>query len=307
MKQFDIIVTNEYKGLRIDRFLCEKIDDISRSYIQKLLDEALITVDNKNVSKNHKLSPGEHVHLEIPEAKPLEVKAENIPLNIMYEDSDLIIVNKPQDMVVHPAPGHLNNTLVNALLNHCKDSLSGINGVLRPGIVHRIDKDTSGLLIVAKNDTSHQILCEQIKSHSFKREYEAIVCGNITENSGRIKNFIGRHKINRKKMSVVTIGGKLAITHFEVIKNYNGYSHVRLKLETGRTHQIRIHMNYIGHSVLADPIYGKNQKNNFPFLIGQCLHARTLGFNHPTTNQYMEFTSDLPPYFKRVLDILEHK
>ena len=305
MEEYYILVTKEDEGKRIDKFLCEKIKDVSRSYIQKLLNENLITVDNVPIHKNYRLSKSEHIIVKLPDAKPLEVLPENIPLDILYEDNDLIIINKPQNMVVHPAPGHKTSTLVNALLNHCQKSLSGINGVLRPGIVHRIDKDTSGVLIIAKNDNSHKHLADQIKIHSFKREYECIVYGNISEKSGCIKTLMGRHKINRKKMAVVPIGGKPAITYFEVIKNYTNYSHVKLKLETGRTHQIRVHMKYIGHPILADPLYSNNRQHDFPFLSGQCLHAKTLGFIHPTSNKYMEFSSDLPLYFQKVLKVLE--
>ena len=231
----------------------------------------------------------------------MDALPENIPLDIVYEDNDLLVINKPKGMVVHPAQGNYNGTLVNALLYHCGESLSGINGVIRPGIVHRIDKNTSGLLIVAKNDKSHIHLAEQIKEHSFTREYEAIATGYFKELSGTVDAPIGRHKIDRKKMCVTTENSRNAITHYSVIKQYNNLAYIRLKLETGRTHQIRVHMSYIGHSILGDDVYGKPYKA----FEGQCLHARKIGFIHPATNEYMEFTSELPEYFQKVLDKLE--
>ncbi len=307
MESYNFLVENEESNLRIDIFLSNKIKDVSRSYIQKLIENGLVKINGKSVNKNFKISKGMNISVTFPEIKELEVKAENIPLDIVYEDKDLIIVNKPKDMVVHPAPGNYDRTLVNALLYHCKDSLSGINGVLRPGIVHRIDKDTSGLLIVAKNDISHKIIAEQIKNHSFKREYEAVVIGNLNHSSGCVKTYINRHKLDRKKMAVSKTSGKLAITNYQTIENYKGYSHIKLILETGRTHQIRVHMSYLGHAVLGDEVYGKNKKTDFPFLKGQCLHAKTIGFIHPTSNKYIEFTSQLPEYFKKTLDVLKTK
>lgn len=288
-------------GQRIDKFLSDNIENTTRSAVQNLIDKDKITVNNKIVSKNYKLREGDIISAEIPDPENLDVTAENIPLDIVYEDDDLLIVNKPKGMVVHPAHGNYTGTLVNALLYHCKDSLSGINGVIRPGIVHRIDKNTSGLLIVAKNDISHVRLSEQIKIHSFTREYEAIACGYFKDKSGTVDAPIGRHHTDRKKMCVTYENSKNAVTHYEVIKQYGGYAHLRLRLETGRTHQIRVHLSYINHPVLGDDVYGKPYKG----IDGQCLHARKIGFIHPTTGEYMEFTSELPEYFQKILRIIE--
>jgi 23S rRNA pseudouridine1911/1915/1917 synthase len=261
----------------------------------------MIRVNENQVNKNYKTIVNDKVTVTIPEPENLDVVPENIPLNIVYEDSDLLIVNKSKGMVVHPAPGNYNGTLVNALLYHCGDSLSGINGVIRPGIVHRIDKDTSGLLIVAKNDNAHRILAEQIKDHSLTREYEAVVHGNVKEEKGTVYGNIGRHKTDRKKMAILKTGGRSAVTHYEVIAKYPGFTHLRLRLETGRTHQIRVHMASIGHPVVGDEIYGIREKSEFKFLKGQCLHAGVLGFIHPSTKKYMEFKSPLPDYFLNVI------
>lgn len=288
-------------GQRIDKFLSDNIGNTTRSAVQNLIDKDKITVNNKIVSKNYKLREGDIISVEIPDPENPDVTAENIPLDIVYEDDDLLIVNKPKGMVVHPAHGNYTGTLVNALLYHCKDSLSGINGVIRPGIVHRIDKNTSGLLIVAKNDISHVRLSEQIKVHSFTREYEAIACGYFRDESGTVDAPIGRHHTDRKKMCVTYENSKNAVTHYEVIKQYGGYAHLRLRLETGRTHQIRVHLSYINHPVLGDDVYGKPYKG----IDGQCLHARKIGFIHPTTGEYMEFTSELPEYFQKILRIIE--
>lgn len=288
-------------GQRIDKFLSDNIGNTTRSAVQNLIDKDKITVNNKIVSKNYKLREGDIISVEIPDPENPDVTAENIPLDIVYEDDDLLIVNKPKGMVVHPAHGNYTGTLVNALLYHCKDSLSGINGVIRPGIVHRIDKNTSGLLIVAKNDISHVRLSEQIKAHSFTREYEAIACGYFRDESGTVDAPIGRHHTDRKKMCVTYENSKNAVTHYEVIKQYGGYAHLRLRLETGRTHQIRVHLSYINHPVLGDDVYGKPYKG----IDGQCLHARKIGFIHPTTGEYMEFTSELPEYFQKILRIIE--
>lgn len=288
-------------GQRIDKFLSDNIENTTRSAVQNLIDKDKITVNNKIVSKNYKLREGDIISVEIPDPENPDVTAENIPLDIVYEDDDLLIVNKPKGMVVHPAHGNYTGTLVNALLYHCKDSLSGINGVIRPGIVHRIDKNTSGLLIVAKNDISHVRLSEQIKIHSFTREYEAIACGYFKDKSGTVDAPIGRHHTDRKKMCVTYENSKNAVTHYEVIKQYGGYAHLRLRLETGRTHQIRVHLSYINHPVLGDDVYGKPYKG----IDGQCLHARKIGFIHPTTGEYMEFTSELPEYFQKILRIIE--
>lgn len=304
MDEFNFFINSENQGERIDKFLSSKLSDISRSYIHKLIEDGNITINQNSVNKKYKLSENDTINVKIPKPQELKVVAEKIPLDIVYEDNDLLIVNKPKDMVVHPAPGNYSGTLVNALLYHCKNSLSGINGVIRPGIVHRIDKDTSGLLIVAKNDTSHKELAEQIKNHSFTREYEAVVYGNLKEDTGTINANIARHKTDRKKMAVVPFLGRNAVTHYTVLKRYGNFTHIKLKLETGRTHQIRVHMSYIGHPVVGDEVYANPKNNPFKFLKGQCLHAKTIGFIHPTTKEYMEFTSPLPEYFQKILNKL---
>ena len=273
-------------------------------YVRKNAADGYMLVNGKPANKKLKLSAGDGIVVRIPDPVPYEAKAENIPLDIVYEDSDLLVVNKPKGMVVHPAAGNYEGTLVNALLYHCGDSLSGINGVLRPGIVHRIDKDTSGLLIVAKNDISHKHLAEQIKAHSFTREYEAVVFGQLKDDEGTVNAPIGRHPIDRKKMCITQKNSKKAVTHYQVICRYKGYTHIRCILETGRTHQIRVHMASLGHPVSGDPVYGvKNEKVGFT---GQCLHARKIGFIHPTTGEYMEFTSRLPDYFEKFLTKLRY-
>ena len=291
----------EAAGSRIDKYISDNIAELTRSAVQGLISGGQVTADGKTVSKNYKIRGGEEISVEIPDPQPMDAVAEDIPLDIVYEDDDLLVVNKPKGMVVHPAHGNYNGTLVNALLHHCGDSLSGINGVIRPGIVHRIDKDTSGLLIVAKNDRSHLHLAEQIKVHSFTREYEAVACGHFKETEGTVDAPIGRHKTDRKKMCVTAENSRNAVTHYSVIKQYGGYAHVRLRLETGRTHQIRVHLSYIGHPVLGDGVYGKTYKG----IEGQCLHARKIGFIHPSTGEYMEFTSPLPDYFVSILNKLE--
>lgn len=293
--------SSEDKGKRIDKFISDNIAELTRSAVQNIIEAEAVTVDGRNAAKNYKIRGGEEITVNVPEPQPMDAVPENIPLDIVYEDNDLLVVNKPKGMVVHPAHGNYTGTLVNALLYHCGESLSGINGVIRPGIVHRIDKNTSGLLIVAKNDSAHIRLAEQIKAHSFTREYEAIACGYFKESEGTINAPIGRHKADRKKMCVTAENSRNAVTHYSVIRQYGGYAHVRLRLETGRTHQIRVHLAYIGHSVLGDDVYGKAYKG----LDGQCLHARKIGFIHPTTGEYLEFTSELPKYFSAVLDKLE--
>lgn len=307
MQNFTFEISKENSKIRVDKFLSQNLENISRSYIHELIKNNDILVNGNHTTKNFVLSEKDIVSVNIPKPKEIDILPENIPINIVYEDDDLLIVNKEKGIVVHPAPGNYNGTLVNALLYNCKDSLSGINGNIRPGIVHRIDKYTSGLLIIAKNDISHNFLAEQIKEHSFTREYEAIVYGNIKEDSGTIRTNISRHKIDRKKMAVTDIGGKLAVTHFTVLKRYGNFTHLRLKLETGRTHQIRVHMAYIKHPVLGDEVYANPKNNPFKFLTGQCLHAKSIGFIHPKTNKYIEFSSELPDYFKKVIDILENK
>lgn len=294
----------EENSIRIDKFVSDNISDLSRSSAVNLIESGNITVNEKDVNKNYKLKTGDSVYVCIPDPVEYEAKAENIPLDIVYEDEYLLVVNKPKGMVVHPAAGNYDGTLVNALLYHCKDSLSGINGVMRPGIVHRIDKDTSGLLIVAKNDFSHTHLAEQIKEHSFTREYQTIVFGNLKDDCGTVDAPIGRNPNDRKKMCVISKNSKNAVTHFSVIERYKGYTHVKCRLETGRTHQIRVHMAYIGHPVSGDLVYGvKKEKVDF---VGQCLHAGKIGFIHPKTKEYMEFTSPLPEYFSQYLEKLKN-
>ncbi|WP_338598048.1 RluA family pseudouridine synthase [Clostridium baratii] len=288
------------KGTRIDKFLSEKFEGKSRSYIQGLIEEESILVNNKKVKSNYKLKENDEIKVFMKEPKELEVEAENIPIDIIYEDSDVIVVNKAKGMVVHPAPGNYNGTLVNALLYHCTD-LSSINGVIRPGIVHRIDKDTTGILVIAKNDEAHNKLSDQLKEHSMKREYYALVEGRIKANSGTIDKPLARSKKDRLKIAIVE-GGKRAVTHYEVIERFKNTTLVRCVLETGRTHQIRVHMSSIGYPLVGDPVYGF-KKGKFK-CEGQMLHAKTLGFIHPRTNEYVEFTSELPENFKALIENL---
>ncbi len=288
-------VADDLAGERIDKVICKSLDMSSRSACQKLLEDGYVTVNNIIVGKNYKVKAGERIAVVTPKPRELEVAAENIPLDIRYEDEDLLVVNKPKGMVVHPAAGNYDGTLVNALLYHCKDSLSGINGIIRPGIVHRIDKDTSGLLIVAKNDFAHISLAEQIKVHSFTREYSSIVYGRMKNSIGTVDAPIGRHPVDRKKMSVTTKNSKHAVTHYEVTEEFKDFTKLNLRLETGRTHQIRVHMSYIGHPVAGDPVYGP--KKIIEYLNGQCLHARLIGFKHPRNGKYIEVDSELPEYF----------
>lgn len=296
-------VMPEEVGLRLDHFLALRLPDYSRSALQKLIEAGNVTIVGKPLSKNYRIRIGETLDVCIPALQELSAKPEEIPLEIVYEDDDLLVVNKPKGMVVHPAVGHADGTLVNALLHHCKGSLSGINGVIRPGIVHRIDKDTSGLLIAAKNDAAHRGLAAQIKEHSFLREYEAVVYGNVKQDSGTVDQPIGRSRQDRKKMCVTQENSRPAVTHYTVIERLNGFTHIRCRLETGRTHQIRVHMAYIGHPVAGDPVYGP--KKVIKNLEGQCLHAKTIGFVHPITGEDLYFTSDLPDYFFRCLSSLK--
>lgn len=297
------LICNE-NGIRLDKFISVADVGLSRSAAVNLIENSGVTVNDNQVDKKYRLSAGDVVILQIPDPVPYEAKAENIPLDIVYEDEYLLVVNKPKGMVVHPAAGNYDGTLVNALLYHCGNSLSGINGVLRPGIVHRIDKDTSGLLIVAKSDFAHAHLAKQIKDHSFTREYEAVVFGNLKNDEGTVDAPIGRNPNDRKKMCVTTKNSKNAVTHYSVIRRYKGYTHIKCILETGRTHQIRVHMAYLGHPVAGDSVYGvKNEK--VPFT-GQCLHARKIGFVHPKTEEYLEFTSQLPDYFNDFLTKLNN-
>ena len=290
-------------GMRIDKALSSKAEGFTRSHIQSVLSDDGVKVNGKTVSKSYKLSPGDEVVFTVPEPTLLSAEPEDIPLDIVYEDSDLLVVNKPRGLVVHPAPGNESGTLVNALMYHCKGSLSGINGVIRPGIVHRIDKDTSGLLIVAKNDFSHEKLALQIKDHSFKRQYRAVVHGNIKDDFGTVDAPIGRSTKDRKKMCVTDKNSRHAVTHYEVLDRFDSFTYIKVTLETGRTHQIRVHMSYIGHPVAGDPVYGP--KNGVTKLNGQCLHAGLIGFIHPRDGRYMEFESDLPDYFTAFLKTLK--
>lgn len=299
------LVSLEQQGARIDSFLSDCLPERTRSFIQKLIENETVFVNERSVAKSYRVQEGDRVSLSIPAPVCDAAQAEEIPLCIVYEDEDLLVVNKPKGMVVHPAPGNYSGTLVNALLYHCAGNLSGINGVIRPGIVHRIDKDTSGLLIVAKNDRAHQFLAEQIKEHSFTREYEAVVYGHLKEASGTVNAPIGRSKNDRKKMAVSYENARDAITHYETIREYRDFSQIKCRLETGRTHQIRVHMAYLGHPVAGDPVYGP--KKRITFLDGQCLHAKKIGFIHPRTKEYMEFDSPLPDYFVRFLASLPEK
>lgn len=292
-------------GVRIDKFLSDTLDGFTRSGISKRIADGNVTVNGTEISKNYKCRMNDNILVIVPDAVPLEVQAQNIPLDIVYEDDDLLVVNKPKGMVVHPAAGNYSKTLVNALLYHCRDSLSGINGVIRPGIVHRIDKDTSGLLIVAKNDAAHLSLAEQIKQHSFHRAYQAVCYGNIKEDSGTVHQPIGRNPKDRKKMAVTDKNSKDAVTHYEVLKRYGDFTHIKCILETGRTHQIRVHMAYIGHPLAGDSVYGP--KKVIESLNGQCLHAGEIGFIHPRTGEYLEFRSGLPDYFTAFLNKLDKR
>ena len=294
-----------FVGMRIDRVLMEALADCSRSRIQQLLEAGAVTVEGCPVKKNYKLRQGDRVSVTLPEPRPAGLIPEDIPLDILYEDGDLLVLNKPRGMVVHPAAGHETGTLVQALLFHCGSSLSGIGGELRPGIVHRIDKDTSGLLVVAKNDRTHQGLSEQLAVHSMLREYEAVVHGNVKAEEGTVNAPIGRHPVDRKRMAILTDPrqrSREAVTHYAVVARYRGFTHLRLRLETGRTHQIRVHMASIGHPLAGDPVYGPRKDGTG--LDGQCLHARKLGFVHPTTGAFLSFDSPLPDYFTAFLSRL---
>ena len=291
------------ESIRLDA-LVSKECGITRSAAAKLIDDGAVTVSEKPAAKSLKPKIGELICVTLPPLRDCEAVAQDIPVDIVYEDDDLLVVNKPRGMVVHPAPGNPDGTLVNALLHHCKGSLSGINGVIRPGIVHRIDKDTSGLLMVAKNDEAHISLAAQIKEHSFTRVYNAIVSGNIKEDSGTVDLPIGRHPKDRKKMAVTEKNSRNAVTHFTVLERFSDYTLLELRLETGRTHQIRVHMSHKGHAVLGDPLYAPNSGKNRFGLSGQCLHAKTIGFVHPKTGEYIEKTSELPDYFSDILEKL---
>lgn len=295
---FDIAEDEE----RVDKYLSAQLPDKTRSFIQKLIKEGHVSVNQLPVKANYKPHIGDRLCIEIPPAEIPDILPEPIPLDILYEDADILVVNKPKGMVVHPAPGHYTHTLVNAVLYHCKDQLSGINGVMRPGIVHRIDMDTTGSLLVCKNDFAHQIMAEQLKNHDITRKYHAIVCGNLKEDSQTIHAAIGRHPTDRKKMSTHAPNGRDAVTHYQVLERFGDYTYIECSLETGRTHQIRVHMSSIGHPILGDNVYGPAK---CPFkLQGQTLHAKILGIHHPVSNQYMEFDAPLPDYFTELLEKL---
>lgn len=302
MNLLTFTIKQEESSVRIDRYLAEQCPEFSRSYLQKLLKEQKVTADGRPVKANYKIQPGAEIQVEIPDMEVPDIRPEDIPLDILYEDEHLLVVNKPKGMVVHPAAGHTEGTLVNAVMAHCGDNLSGINGVLRPGIVHRIDKDTTGALVICKEDAVHRDLAEQLKEHSIKRRYRAIVQGNLKEDEGTIEGPIGRHPTDRKKMAINYKNGKDAVTHYKVLERFGQYTYIECRLETGRTHQIRVHMTSIGHPLLGDTVYGSS-KNPF-HLQGQTLHAMILGFRHPVTGEYIEFEAPLPDYFLKLLEKL---
>lgn len=300
MEYFTAAPEKDETGKRIDVYISRFRDDLSRSQVQKLITDGKVTVNGKNIKSNYRLREKDIIDIEIPDPEPLDIEAEDISLNILYEDSDVIVIDKPQGMVVHPAPGHYSGTVVNALMYHCKDSLSGINGCMRPGIVHRIDMNTSGIIVAAKSDAAHKSLAVQFAEHSINRRYRAIVVGNIKEDTLTVDKPIGRNLRDRKKMAVVE-GGKRAVTHFTVLERFGKYTYIEASLETGRTHQIRVHMAYSGHPLLGDNIYGSEKQ---PYkLMGQVLHAGVLGFVHPATGEYMEFRSEVPEYFEKLLEM----
>lgn len=303
MQEYRFQITEELEGERLDKALSLLIETLSRSYVSKLIKEDKVFVNGKPAKSSYNLKADDEVVFELPPSQEPDIVAENIPLNVLYEDKDVIVVNKPKGMVVHPAAGHYSGTLVNALMYHCGHELSGINGVMRPGIVHRIDMDTTGSLIVCKNDKAHNIVAEQLKAHSIERRYHAICHGVIKEDEGTINKPIGRHPVERKKMAVDERNGKVAITHYKVLERFKDYTYVECKLETGRTHQIRVHMASIGHPLLGDEVYAGNRKSPFKTQ-GQTLHAKILGFVHPENKEYVETDAPLPEYFERILERL---
>ena len=300
MKQINFEVLSEDADSRIDRYLAQQMPDQSRSFLQKLIREEQITVNGRPVKANYRLQPEDQVLVIVPDPQLPDILPENIPLDILYEDSDVLVINKPKGMVVHPAAGHYTNTVVNAVMYHCQGNLSGINGVMRPGIVHRIDMDTTGAIVICKNDQAHQSLAQQLKEHSITRSYQAIVWNNLKEDEGTVDRPIGRHPVDRKKMAVNEKNGKTAVTHYRVLERFGSFTYIECRLETGRTHQIRVHMASIGHPLLGDEVYGPSGKQPFR-LQGQCLHAMTLGFRHPSTGEYVEFEAPLPEYFTQLL------
>ena len=302
MEILEFSVDGSENGIRIDRYLSEKNAELSRSYLQKLLKEQGITVNGREVKANYKVQAGDEIRISLPDLSEPDILPEDIPLDILYEDEDVMVVNKPKGMVVHPSAGHTSGTLVNAILFHCQGNLSGINGVMRPGIVHRIDKDTTGALLICKNDVAHRDLAEQLKEHSIKRRYRAIVSGNLKDDEGTVEGPIGRHPVDRKKMAINYKNGKEAITHYKVLERFGNATYIECRLETGRTHQIRVHMTSIGHPLLGDEVYGSG-KNPY-HLQGQALHAMVMGFVHPRTGEYLEFTAPLPEYFTNLLEKL---
>ena len=305
MTELSFCVDPADAGVRLDRYLSDNIPELSRSAITKLIEESKVRVGDRAVSKSYKTAAGDIITVEQDEPRAVDILPEDIPLDIVYEDEHLLVVNKPKGMVVHPAPGNYSGTLVNALMHHCGDSLSGINGELRPGIVHRIDKDTSGLLVVAKSDTAHNGLAEQIRDHSFTREYLAVAYGNIKDDERTVDAPIGRHKTDRKRMCVTQQNSKSAVTHIKVLERLSGFTYIGCRLETGRTHQIRVHLSYIGHPIAGDPVYGPAKV--ITELRGQCLHAYRLGFVHPVSGEYLEFTADPPETFTSFLEKLRRR
>lgn len=301
---FRFQVTEEYEDERIDKYMASLIDSLSRSFIQKMMKEQKVLVNNIPVKANYRLRTEDEICFTLPEAAEPDIEAENIPLDILYEDDDVLVVNKPKGMVVHPAAGHYSGTLVNAVMYHCRGSLSGINGVMRPGIVHRIDRDTTGSLIICKNDNAHLSIAAQLKDHTIVRHYRAIVHGVIREEELCINSPVGRHPTDRKKMAAGVRNGKEAVTHIKVLERFRAYTYIECRLETGRTHQIRVHMDSIGHPLLGDTVYG-NRKYSLPYVLqGQTLHAMTLGFIHPVSGEYVETTAPLPDYFSHLLETL---
>lgn len=304
-EHFQRIADQSDDGMRVDKYLSDEFEEYSRSFLQKLIKEERVLVNGQAVKSNYRISHQDVLEIIIPALIEPEIQAQNIPLDILYEDSDIIVINKPKGMVVHPAAGHYNDTLVNALMYHCRDNLSGINGVLRPGIVHRIDMNTTGVLVACKNDSAHNLIAQQLAVHSITRKYEAIVLNAFRETTGTVDAPIGRHQTDRKKMAIDKARGRRAVTHYRVIENYRQFAHLECQLETGRTHQIRVHMASIGHPLLGDDVYSAAKS---PYkLQGQTLHAKILGFIHPRTGRYMEFEAPLPEYFQKILVDLRNK